>query len=181
MDRITEREIALSTLRREKLAATTAAAILSGRRQQADISPVLRQLNSSDPLVRVSALEKLAELGLRQSITHVARCTNDAAPAVRSAACRALGALRAHDAKAALYDVLEDPKPEVRCAAAVALNMMGDRSGLAMVIKLLGKRGPHQLEALRALNRITRQRFPVNKQGIKSATRWLRVRRDLLT
>ena len=94
---------------------------------------------------------------------------------MRVAACNALGKLRAIQGKAKLYDALNDRADDVRCAAAVALASMGDKFGLLPVARLVCKQGDHQLTALKALNTITKQDFPLTRSGLREAIRWIKL------
>jgi len=179
MDKLTERTIAREALRRQKLAANSAASILTPRNSSGGAGRFLPLLNNPDPVVREAAIDSLARLGSREVIEIVARRTSDVAPGVRAAACRALGRLRAHSAKAPLYDTLHDRDPAVQCAAAEALAKMGDSAGLTIVARLIRIAGAHQYQALRTVNHITRQSFPINRRGLKDACRYLKAKKRL--
>ncbi|KPK75070.1 MAG: hypothetical protein AMJ79_12580 [Phycisphaerae bacterium SM23_30] len=159
--------------------AAAAAALRSRSSRSSDILKIVRLLHNSDPAVRISALQSLAGIGGSNNVPYVMQCLDDRDRGVRIAACHALSRMRAHSAKAKLYDALNDRNAEVCCAAAIALAEMGDREGLPTVTKLVCTSGPHQLEALRALSRIVKQKFPLNQRGLKQAIRWIKLRRKL--
>ena len=168
-----ELQMSLRDMRRKKLSAVAAATALGRRGGPLDIIKISRMLNHSDPVIREGTLKNLAELGGRDAAMAVVRCVRDKDPRVRAAACKALGRMRAHSSKAPLYDALYDNDPIVRCSAAGALACMGDKTGLAQVMKLLCSAGRHQWEALRSLNLITGQNFRVNDHGLSQAIEWV--------
>jgi len=139
MDKQQQRSMAWQALRREKLAANTAATILTTRRGSNDTFRITSLLANRDPVVRLAAVSSLVEIGGANAADALARHTSDASADVRTAACKGLGKMRAHWAKAKLYDSLHDNEPRVRCAAADALAAMGDNIGLAPVVKLVSK------------------------------------------
>jgi HEAT repeat protein len=177
----TRRNLTWDALRREKLAATTAAVLLTNHHRQGDIPRFWSMLNDADPMVREGAVQSLVEVGGRDCIARISRMVEDVSPAVRVAVCKALGLLRAHSSKEALYDCLEDRDWKVQCAAAWALSVMGDQVGADVVYELLQQKGEQQYYALRTLNEITGQRFTVNSEGVKSARRWYKMRKRLFS
>ena len=179
MDKFNDRMVARDAIRRQTLAANSAAAILTRRGSEGGAERFLRLLNNADPAIRQAAVENLARLGSRDVAQIIARRTGDVAPGVRAAACQALGSLRAHWARAQLYDALHDRDSTVQCAAADALARMGDNAGLAVVARLVRLVGPHQYQALQTVNHIMRQDFPLSRRGLKDACRYLKARRQL--
>lgn len=161
--------------------ALSGAAALGGlgkRLSSVDALKIIRLLRSGDPEMRQNAINTLARYGGRDTIIHIARCLHDANIKVRVEACNALGEMRAHDSKAKLYDALGDKDPFVVCAAASALVCMGDKQGLPAVARLVFSDGPHRSEAIRTLNKLTRQDFRANERGIKDARKWIRRKKD---
>ena len=176
MDERYARDIARAGLRREKLTAAAAAAVRLGQPNISELFRITKLLNNSDPLVREGAINTLSGIGGSNVISYITRCLNDCDSRVRTAACSALGRLRAHSAKSQLYDVLADRKTNVSCAAALALADMGDKRGLPYMVKLVRLKGSHQIEALRAMNRLTGQKFPLTRSGLTEAQRWIKLR-----
>ena len=173
MDRDKQRRLTISELRREKLSGVAAASILAQRNSATDVIRISRMLNNPDPVIREGTIKSLAQSGGRDAAMAVVRCVRDRDPGVRAAACKALGQMRAHSAKAPLYDALYDSSYMVCCCAAGALAAMGDKIGLAQVMKLLCSSGRHQREALRSLNMITGRNFRVNADGLRQAIHWV--------
>ena len=180
MDNYNARYYAQDSLRRQKLAAAAAAVLQPNRNHSGEIFRIIPLLSNADPLTREGAIKNLTKIGSRDAISYITRSLNDREPAVRIAACLGLGYLRAHPAKKNLYDALADRNYLVRCAAALALNDMGDKHGLPNIVELVCKNGPHQIEALRTLSRITCQKFPLTKSGLKEAIRWIKIRQKHL-
>ena len=180
MDPGRERYLARSYARRQTLSGAAAAAVLTNLNHSVGMAGLLRLLADSDPAVRENAIRNLAASRQRGAIEAIARCINDRDVRVRTAACRALGELRAHQFKAKLYDALGDKDAGVRCTAAAALGRMGDKYGLPFVAKLVTVRGRHQYQAVRALNSITGEKFPVNDHGLSAAIRWVKSHRRYL-
>ncbi|MBN1765124.1 MAG: HEAT repeat domain-containing protein [Sedimentisphaerales bacterium] len=176
MDNRYARDLIRDKYRREALSGLAAAAALGKRASVADVLKVSSMLSSADPKVRVSTIKNLANLGGKDAVAAISRCLQDKDPTVRTAACEAIGHLRAHSAKTELYDALHDKEALVRCGAATALAMMGDKSGLKEVKRLVCVNGRHQWAALRSLNAITGKDFRINDHGLNEAIRWIRAR-----
>jgi len=175
MDRNDARDIARQFLRRQTLAAAAAATICDPTGRNGDTSKVVRLLYHRDPAVRAAAVKNLTKARSSEHTPHFLQALNDRDPRVRIAACDALGQLRAIPAKAKLYDALNDRAEDVRCAAAVALAVMGDKYGLLPIARLVCKQSDHQLTALKALNSITKQKFPLTRSGLRDAIRWIKL------
>ena len=173
MDRDKQHKLTIEELRREKLSGVAAASILARRNGATDTITISRMLNNPDPVIREGTIKSLAQSGGRNAAMAIVRCVRDRDPLVRAAACKALGQMRVHSAKASLYDALYDSSHTVSCSAAGALAAMGDKIGLAQVMKLLCSSGRHQREALRSLNIITGRNFRVNADGLSQAIRWV--------
>ena len=173
MDRDKQHKLTIKDLRREKLSGVAAAVILSQRDSATNAIRISRMLNNPDPVIREGTIKSLAQSGGHEAAMAVVRCVRDRDPRVRAAACKALGQMRAHSAKAPLYDALYDNSYMVCCSAAGALATMGDKIGLAQVMKLLCSTGRHQREALRSLNIITGQNFRANADGLRQAIHWV--------
>ena len=173
MDRDKQRKLSINDLRREKLSGVAAAAILAQRNNATDVIKISRMLNNPDPVVREGTIKSLAGNGGRDAAMAIVRCVRDRDPRVRAAACKALGQMRAHSTKIPLYDALYDSNYTVCCSAAGALATMGDKIGLAQIMKLLCSSGRHQKEALRSLNIITGQNFRINADGLRQAIHWV--------
>lgn len=180
MDERHKRDSVRQQFRRQTLTAAAAATLIPGRSRRADALKVTRLLYNSDPVIRIGAIENLTRIGGPDVIAHITQALNDRDPRVRTEACRALGNLRALTAKNKLYDALTDRSADVRCAAAVALADMGDKYGLPIVARLVCTAGAHQINALRALRHITRQKFSLTRRGLKEAIRWLKLRQKYL-
>jgi len=174
MDEKIARDITRQQLRERTLTAAAASGL--GRHSSTDIFKLINLLNSRDPLMRVGAIKNLAAVRGEEAIAAIARCLKDPYPQVRLVACKTLGRLRAHMVKNRLYDALNDRDPRVCCAAAGALGQMGDKFGLPFVLKLL-KEDDYCLDALRALNAITGQKFAVSTSGLKEALNWVKLMR----
>ncbi len=86
----------------------------------------------TDPMVRLSLLRGLDQLGHLAAIPAVLPALSDARAAVRAAAARTLGGLGASQSLLHLYRALNDPASQVRYEAARALARLGARIGLAL-------------------------------------------------
>ncbi len=177
MDEQEARDITRRELRKDTLAAAAAVSGCSHTTNH-DLYSIVALLSKSDPKIRLSAIESLAQIRGNSAIGYIVRSLDDVDGEVRSAACSALGKLRVHSAKGELYDCLTDNEPDVRCSAAEALHIMGDRIGLSYVKQLVLKAGDHQMRALKSLNFITGKRFRISSSGLKGATEWLKPKRN---
>ena len=162
------------------LTAAAAAEALGKRLSNIEAVKVAGLLKGTDPAVRQRAVSTLGRLGGKDTVPFIAHALNDSDIHVRIEACNALGLRRAHAAKSKLYDAIHDRNALVRCAAAVALACMGDKYGLPSVAKLVCLKGRHQIDAVRALNKITRHDFRINQGGIAEAIRWIKAQRSSL-
>ena len=163
--------------RRQTLSGAAAAAALSGRASAVDIVNVTALLKNADPLTRQGAVKNLALMGGPQAIAAIARALYDPNADVRIASCKALGTMRAHAAKCQLLDTLNDNDPTVCCAAAEALAIMGDKTGLPHLARIVCTPGPQRWRALRSLNRLARTDFALDDVGLAEAKRWLKRNR----
>lgn len=154
------------------------AALTRYPKQSADSLRALVLLaRDSDHVVRVRAAECLMEIGTERAIIGLIDLLHDPHPQVRTTAIRALGALRARVAVRPLRRVLADEAdPAIKIAAARALGRMGDRGGLATVIKFLyGGNETYPRMAALALRDIIGQTFSPTLEGIREAKRYLEV------
>jgi len=177
MDEFEKREVTWQSLRRQKLTAAAAAAALSSRHKSIDLFKITHLLKNPDPLIREGAVKSIAQIGGSTAAQSIIPCLMDPDARVRIAACNTLGRMRSHQARSSLIDALCDREPGVCCAAASALAAMGDKIGLAHVMKYLCVAGRHQRQALRCLNVITGQNFPVNDHGLRQAINWVKERK----
>ncbi len=180
MDRYIQNDRIRRHLNRQTLTAAAAAALQMRTSPRDNLLKLSRLLYNSDPVVRSDAVRKMVDAGSRDAIPHISQLLNDRDFRVRMEVCAGLGKLRALQAKSKLYDALSDRNIEVRCAAAAALADMGDKYGLPEIIRILHTTGSHQIKALKALCRITGQKFPLNWRGVKEAIRWIKLRKKIL-
>jgi|GEM_PF-1111032 len=173
------RDLVRQYQQRRKLSGA-AADILGIRRAPGDNLKIIRLLNSSDPAIRSGAIKNLAQMRGSDAISAISNCLKDPDAQVRIEACKALGKMRAHPARQKLYDAVNDSNPLVCCAAAEALGFMGDKFGLPHIVKILRKKSPHQLDALKSLNIITRNKFSISARGVKEAIRWIKLTKRYL-
>ena len=176
MSRWEDKQQARREVRRTTLSATDAAAIMSGRPTDTQISSIVRLLHSDDHVIRVGALKSLIALAGKEAQAAVLSSMTDEAPQVRAAAYKGIGQLRMYDLKDKALEALGDPDEMVRCCAAAALGLLGDKKK-ALNIILKYTRPSHALrwEALRCLNLIIGKRFPANMYGLKDAVSWVRA------
>ena len=156
------------------------AAGIGGIRNGIDFVKLVSLLNTADPQVREGAIKALAKIRGKDATDAIMRCLNDPSPKVRTTACKVLGQMRAHAAKAGLYDTLTDEDPVVCCSAAEALGIMGDKTGLSRVKKLVSASGDHQWRALRCLNLLTAKEFEISNKGLRDAIKWIKSNRRRL-
>ena len=162
------------------LTAAAAAGALGKRLSSVEAVKVAGLLKGRDPAVRQRAVSTLGRLGGKDAVHFITQALNDSDIQVRIEACNVLGLRRAHAAKSKLYDAVHDRNASVRCAAAAALACMGDKYGLPSVAKLVCLKGRHQIDAVRALNKITGHHFRVNQSGTAEAIRWIKAQRTSL-
>ncbi len=168
-------------VRQRTLSATEAASVIPSRPPAGRIAQMLKLLNHCDPFIREGTIKSLARLGGQHAQTGILTCMDDPDPRVRSAVFKAIGRLRMHDSAEFLLKALKDDDEEtVRCAAAAGLGLLGDISGLEMVLRLANPKHPLRWEALRSINDITRQKFPVNAEGLRLAIEWVNKHRKSL-
>ncbi|MBN2841481.1 MAG: HEAT repeat domain-containing protein [Sedimentisphaerales bacterium] len=130
-------------------------------------------LADSNSSYRAAALIAISELrGSKVGNIVIARL-NDCATVVRMVACQQVSALNLRTAVPILYDCLNDRQPLVVCAAACTLLDFGDSCGYESVVKAVLKKGAHQMDALKSLNRFMEEKFPVNEKGLKAAIKML--------
>ena len=165
---------------RQQSLSGAAAAVVAGRSRPVDVINVASLLRNRDPLTRKGAIKNLADMGGSHAIHAIARALCDASSEVRISACAALGRMRAHAAKAQLLDTLNDADPVVCCAAAEALGIMGDKTGLPHLAKMVCSPGPQRWRALRSLGRLSDSNFPIDDVGLAQAKRWLKRNRRWL-
>ena len=175
MDKRWARKITRDDMRQRILSGAAAASIKSTGGRSSESHKIAGLVYHSDAEVRHGAIENMIKLGSWENVPHILQALHDKDSRVRAIACEALGKLRVIKAKAKLYDALNDRTTEVRCAAGVALASMGDKYGLLPIARLVCTKGPGQMVALRALRMITGQRFPITKQGLKEAIRWVKL------
>ena len=175
MDRWQDKYQARRELRRTTLSAADAAAIMSGRPSDTQISNLSRLLHSDDSVIREGALRSLIALSGPRAKAAVLSCITDEAPQVRATAYKGIGQLRMFDAKDKTIEALGDPDELVRCSAAAALGLLGDKKK-ALNIILKYTRPSHALrwQALRCLNLVVGKSFPANAYGLKDAVSWVR-------
>jgi HEAT repeat protein len=137
-------------------------------------------LQSSDPIIRVHALEAMRETdGLTHHKNEILSALSDPEPRTRFAAALAAGGLRIEEAHEPLLKIAEDPSENVRVAVRYALHRLGDsrlsheleklatdanplvRGNTAMVLGLMAE--PSALPILRLLAQD--QQAPVRQQA----------------
>jgi HEAT repeat protein len=109
--------------------AATASRFL-GQIQAKEAAPAIAQLlESSQPHIRIAAVEALGELGIRDDAGSVERLArSDSHQAVRAYALVALAQILGPEARGVIGSALEkDPDWRTRRAAAVALGLVGTR------------------------------------------------------
>lgn len=181
MDRLRDREEARKQIRRPTLSATAAAGVVSPTcLSSRDIGNILRLLNNVDPIVREGAIKSLARIRGKKAEAAVISCIKDPEPCVRAAAYRGMGMMRMHEATEHIRKALADPSDLVRCAAAAALGLLGDKSGLKVILTMARPKHPLRWNALRSLNLIIRKDFPINPGGLTDALRYVQINRRRL-
>lgn len=107
----------------------------------ADLSAILADLESSDPIKRHLACVDLARLRDPSTVQAVREATGDPSPEVRSAALGALRAIEGPKALDRLAEVLrQDPVPQVRWQAAIELEALGDPQAVPALVDALKDR-----------------------------------------
>ncbi|MBN1765891.1 MAG: HEAT repeat domain-containing protein [Sedimentisphaerales bacterium] len=87
---------------------------------------LLEALESNDPVLRVHALESLAEVPSLDVVPRIRKHLYDPVPAVRFAAAVAVGDIKDHAARDLLFRLLRDNNIPVQLAAAYGLEKLGD-------------------------------------------------------
>lgn len=169
-------------VRTRTLSATEACGVMPQRPASGRIAQMLKLLNHCDPFIREGTIKSLGRLGGDHAASGILSCMDDPDPKVRCAVFKAMGRLRLHDGTEFLLKALyEDEDDTVRCAAAAGLGLLGDASGIDFVMRFATPKHPLRWEALRSINDITRQKFPVNPEGLRQAVAWINKNRKKLT
>ncbi len=120
-----ERALVKDAARREVEAKPLHDEVMGLLRQELEL-----RLGSADTEVRVAALRKLADLGLRGALYNIIECLEDPEPEVRFHALRALDRLKALSAIATIKPLLEDPDELVQKRARIAWrNLLPNNAG----------------------------------------------------
>jgi HEAT repeat protein len=113
----------------ETLMASYAALVKISGLAAEGVPMLVARLDHSDARIRLTCLERLAELGetAAEAAIPMLICLKDPADEVRAAAALALACIKSHSTEAveALTQLLEDPHPPARIHAAIALSTMG--------------------------------------------------------
>ncbi len=130
-----------------------------------------------DNVVRRRCVECLVQVGGKRAVVGLMDMMDDPDPSIREAAMDALGSLRAHSAVDRLKDSLtNDPDMRVRLRAARVLGKLGNLEGLPLVMHLLEQNDEYYKRlAAGSLKDIIGKHFAPNKDGVKSARRYLSV------
>jgi HD-GYP domain-containing protein (c-di-GMP phosphodiesterase class II) len=137
---------------------------------------------SSDVMVRLKALDVLAQCNTRATRGALVALLHDPNRDVRVRAIDAAGLCEITEAARALRELLDDPDEQVVLHAAGSLGALRDWSGLHQVGGTLELDGPNLRLAVCAFSRITGHRFPANRDGIASARNyWAARKKDLLS
>lgn len=102
------------------------------------LASLLPMLSDADPVVRLAALESLADLGRQAPLTAVTAALADPNPQIRAAALDALAIRRDSSAVASIEVLVYDRDTQVRAAAIDALAVIGERSSAHTLGALLG-------------------------------------------
>lgn len=166
-------EAAPSDNRRTRVLSTLAA-IGSTRRpgREAQQTAVTLAM-SGDIVVRLKALDVLIGLGSSIAREALAALVADSHREVRECALQGVASLKVFEAKDAVRKILHDPNEEVALRAAGTLGRLGDKSGLALVRKMLKSDAPICRLAAKVLGEIVGSKFSANREGVKRARSYL--------
>ena len=124
------------------------AALLLGGGCRRDRERSLAQLASSDPSVRVTALERLADTATDADLQALAMAAKDPSPEVRRAAVLALGKRKSSAAIDRVGEAVADPDPTVQRTAIAALADSDDEKARAWLLTAYSRRGPAARESI---------------------------------
>jgi len=162
----------------KNLTACSAALALakSGQKDRA-IQVLVAVARNGDSTVRIRAAECLMEIGGERAVMSLLDLLHDPHPQVRFTAVGAIGILRVHSAVETIIKIMNtDADMSVKIMAARTLGKLGNKAGLALVIRLLNEDEEQFCRlAVMALHDIIGQKFPPTKEGILSAKRYLSV------
>lgn len=124
------------------------------RRPQLDSVPLLtRKLRSSQPEVRIAAIEMLADLRVKAAGEPVQKLLDDKDPGVRRAAVAAMGRLAVRAAIEPLLRTAAEADAEVRHNSLDALRLLGEPRAVPLAIAALADRQT-QLAALECIGEL---------------------------
>ena len=135
---------------------------------------------TGDIKIRLKAVDVLMNVGTKLTREAIVVLLSDVNPEVRERAVIVAGNVRVTEATDTLRDLLRDPVERVALRAAGALGRLGDSTGLRLVEMMLETDGPGARLAAVALGEITGHRFGGNREGIKSARRYLDAKKAVL-
>ncbi|MCH7838985.1 MAG: HEAT repeat domain-containing protein [Planctomycetes bacterium] len=135
---------------------------------------------SEDPKVRLAVVNVVMKIASKSTRVALLRLLRDREAPVRERAAIAAGALRMGEATSLLQQLLSDPDKAVALRAAGALGRLDSDEGLPLVTEVLSRNGPQVRLAATVLGDILGHRFAANAEGVKSARRYLSVRKPTL-
>jgi HEAT repeat protein len=112
------------------------------------VRKLAKRLKNKDPIVRRSAVRRLAEIGGEKAEILLMEALGDENSQVRMLAARSLGRLGSRRATSELISALKDINYHVRAAAAEALGEIGDEEALSYLIGFLTTDDEELLRAL---------------------------------
>lgn len=168
----------LETNESKQLSTCEAALAMAKKQREESLRVLIGLSRDGSSAVRRRAAECLTELGGPRATAALAQLLDDANCEVRAMAALALAHLRVHTIRPVLLRRLEqDDSVIVQIAAARALGLLGDVSGLELLMKLLeGDNERMRRIAVMALQDVIGQRFSPDQTGIQEALRYLHLR-----
>jgi len=132
---------------------------------------------AGDHTVRLRALEVMIAINGTLTRQAIVSLLTDANMEIRLRAAQAAGAQRIRDAIGPLRELLRDPERRVALAAAGALGRLTDESGLGLATRVLMEDSPDARFAAVAIGEITGHTFSANREGIRSARRYVEAKK----
>ena len=159
----------------------TLSAIGAMRRVSIEAERTVIALSASEDVnVRVAVVDVMMKIASKSTHVTLLRLLRDPEAPVRERAAIAAGALRMGEAVSLLRQLLSDPDQAVALRAAGALGRLESDEGFLLVVEVLSKDGPCVRLAATVLGDIVGHRFAANSEGVKSARRYLGVRKPAL-
>lgn len=135
---------------------------------------------SEDLNVRMAVVDVMMKIASRPTRVALLRLLRDPEAPVRERTAIAAGALRMGEAASLLRQLLSDPDKAVALRAAGALGRLESDAGFLLVAEVLSDDGPCVRLAATVLGDIVGHRFAANAEGVKSARRYLGLRKPAL-